>query len=273
MTSYLQHMSRKIAEQAATIAEDISKSQVSQYPVLQKLDHKMHPARKKMVKMYAETLVMNETERRKTIQNWGETSGKRLAKYNLVSMDMMIREVPKYRQAIGEVMKREALTIGLTVEEMYDLISILDQSLNDTIYFFSVPFVTYEKERLQLSQTLVTELSVPIVSIDDDIGILPLMGTVDHDRAAYLQERVLKNASALQLEYLIIDLSGLETTDTFVVQQLYYLFKTLTLLGIQPMASGISPAIAQTMVNLGLTFGDIKSFATLKQALLYISNQ
>nr|WP_156450453.1 STAS domain-containing protein [Sporosarcina sp. HYO08] len=61
----------------------------------------------------------------------------------------------------------------------------------------------------------------------------------------------------------------METTDTFVVQQLYYLFKTFSLLGIQAMTSGISPAIAQTMVNLGLSFGKIKSFATPKQALAH----
>ena len=89
----------------------------------------------------------------------------------------------------------------------------------------------------------------------------------------FLQERVLQNASGLHLENLIIDLSGLQTTDTFVAQQLFRLFHTLSLLGIQPIVSGISPAIAQTLVHLGLTFGRIKSFATLKQVYALSKNE
>ncbi|WP_156475968.1 STAS domain-containing protein [Sporosarcina psychrophila] len=45
------------------------------------------------------------------------------------------------------------------------------------------------------------------------------------------------------LENLIIDLSGLQTIDTFVAQQLFNLFDALSLLGIQPIVNGISPAI------------------------------
>jgi len=54
------------------------------------------------------------------------------------------------------------------------------------------------------------------------------------------------------LEDLIIDLSGLQTTDTFVAQQLFNLFDALSLLGIQLIVNGISPAIVQTLVQLGL---------------------
>lgn len=71
----------------------------------------------------------------------------------------------------------------------------------------------------------------------------------------------------LQLENLIVDLSGLHTTDTYVTRQLFNLFDALSLLGVKPIVSGITPVIAQTLVNLGLTFGRIASFATLKQAL------
>src|SRR5690606_24383995 len=148
-------------------------------------------------------------------------------------LDMMLREVPNYRNIIGTVLQHEAVAADVRAAQMYDMISLLDSTVNDVTYFFSVPFVRYEKEVLRLSQTLVTELSVPIVSINDDTAILPLIGTVDHDRALILHERVLQNASQLRLEYLIIDLSGLQNTDTFVAQQLFNLFDALCLLGIQ----------------------------------------
>ena len=270
MKKHLQHMRIKIAAEANQIVQAVSVSQNNRYPVMRKLVNVMNPAREKMVHMFAETLIMDETKRMEVLKNWGEDTGTRLANYDIISLDMMLREMPKYRNALGAVIRHEAIELNLSALEMYDLISILDQTLNDALYFFSIPFVQHEKERLNLSQVLISELSVPLVSLNDQTAILPLIGTVDHDRSLILQEQVLFNASELQLENLIIDLSGLQTTDTFVTQQLFNLFDALSLLGIQPIVSGISPAIAQTLVQLGLSFGRIKSYATLKQAIAYI---
>jgi len=268
--NHLHHMRIKIAAEADQIVQAVSESQNNRYPVMGKLVHVMNPGREKMVHMFADTLIMDKTARIEVLKKWGEDTGTRLAKYDVISLDMMLRELPKYRNILGAVIRHEAIELNLSAVEMFDLISILDQILDDALYFFSIPFVQHEKERLNLSQILISELSVPLVSLNDKTAILPLVGTVDHDRSQILQERVLCNASELQLENLIIDLSGLQTTDTFVAQQLFNLFDALSLLGIQPIVSGISPAIAQTLVQLGLSFGRIKSFATLKQAVAYI---
>lgn len=270
MIGHLQHMSLKIAEHAEQLAQSITASQIERYPIQRKIEQELLGVREKLVKMYGRTLMMNEEERLATLKEWGEVVGSQLAKYEIISLDMTLREVPYYREYIGEVIKNEMLVLDLSGTEIYELIGVLDRSLNDSVYFFSVPFVQYEKERLRISQTIASELIVPIVSITDQIAILPIVGTIDDNRAGILQEQVLESAIELRLETLIIDLSGLNTTDTYIIQQLYNLFDTLTLLGIRPIVSGISPAIAQTLVNLGLTFGRIKSFATLKQALSHI---
>ncbi|KAA0944201.1 STAS domain-containing protein [Sporosarcina sp. ANT_H38] len=270
MEKYLQHMRIKIAAEADQIVQAVSESQNKRYPIMRKLIHVLDPGRTKMVLMFADTLIMEESERVEVLKEWGKNTGTKLANYDIISLDMMLREMPKYRNTLGAVLRHEAIELNLSASEMYNLITVLDQLLNDALYFFSMPFVQHEQERLKLSQILISELSVPIVSINDQTAILPLVGTVDHDRSLILHERVLHNASEMHLENLIIDLSGLQTTDTFVAQQLFYLFDGLSLLGIQPIVSGISPAIAQTLVQLGLSFGRIKSFATLKQALAYI---
>ncbi|BAQ08558.1 anti-sigma-factor antagonist [Bacillus sp. OxB-1] len=272
MKEFLERLSQKLLEQAPQLAFVITESQNKRYPSMQLLEKELYPFRTSLVELYARSLVRDENERIDKVKEWGEEAGTEFAKYQTISLDMMLREVPNYRNIIGTVLKHEALAADVSAAQMYDLISLLDSMVNDVTYFFSVPFVRYEKEVLKLSQTLITELSVPIVSINDKTAILPLIGTVDHDRALILHERVLQNAADRQLEYLIIDLSGLQTTDTFVAQQLFHLFDALCLLGINPIVSGISPAIAQTMVNLGLSFGRIRSFATLKQALDYIEH-
>lgn len=257
----------KIIEQAPQLAQVITESQQEKYPVLKRFEREMFLARVELVTLYANTLIMNYVERIETIKTWGEEEGTNFASYEAITLDMVLREVPHYRNTIGAVMKHEAIELGLNAAEMYEIITMLDNAVNDIIYFFSVPFVRHEKEMLELSQSMVSELSVPIASVNSKTAILPLVGSLSHDRAKTLEERVLQEVLELQLENLIIDLSGLHTTDTFVTRQLFNLFDALSLLGVKPIVSGITPVIAQTLVNLGLTFGRIASFATLKQAL------
>ena len=267
MIDHLQQINEKIIDQAPKLAQAITESQNRRYPVLITLDSKLLPMRERLVCVYAEALTMDEKERHMLIKEWGDEAGRILSAERSISLDMMLGEVSDYRTSIGMVMKNEALELGLTAVEMYDVIEILDTSLNDVVYFFSVPFINIEKERHKTTQSLVSELSVPIVSITDHTAVLPLIGSFDYDRAFTFQEATLFQASKLGLHHLIIDLSGLQTTDTYVAQELYHLFDALSLLGIQPIVSGVTPPVAQTLVQLGLSFGKVKSFATLKQAL------
>ncbi|MFD1927521.1 STAS domain-containing protein [Sporosarcina siberiensis] len=267
---FLVQFSRKIIEQAPQLAHVITESQNERYSILKKIENELYPSRIELIKLYANSLIMDEEVRIPELKDWGEKAGSEFAKHSSVTMDMMLREVPSYRNIIGTVLKYDAIEYGIGASEMYDIVTRLDSAVNDITYFLSLPFVRHESERLKLSKSIITELSVPIVSIDDVTAILPLIGTIDHERSLTLQERVLLDASEMQLETLIIDLSGLQTTDTFVVQQLFHLFDALSLLGIQPIVSGISPVIAQTLVSLDLNFGQINSFASMKQALAYI---
>ena len=270
MINHLQQMSKEILDQAPQLAQAITESQNSRYPELITLESRLLPMRERLTCLFAEALILDKRERIQMLKVWGQETGTILSKERSVSLDMMLGEVHYYRSGIGKVMKQGALQRGLTAAEMYDVIDVLDNAINDVVYFFSVPFVIYEKEQHKKTQSIVRELSVPIVSITEHIAVLPLIGSFDYDRAFTFQEATLSQASKLGLHHLIIDLSGLQTTDTYVAQELFNLFDALRLLGIQPVMSGIKPSIALTLVQLGLTFGKVKSFATLKQALVFL---
>lgn len=217
--------------------------------------------------LHADALILNEEDRFKLLKEWAEKHGEIVSMQNTISLDAMLRELPEFRKSIGNIMKSEALKLGLTAAEMYDIIEILDTSLNEAVYYFSLQFIIKEQERHKVTQSIVRELSVPIVSITDHIAVLPIIGSFDDERVFSLQEDTLFQASELGLHHLIIDLSGLGTTDTHGAQELFNLFDALRLLGIQPVVSGIRPSIALTLVQLGLSFGKVKSYATLKLAL------
>jgi rsbT co-antagonist protein RsbR len=55
--------------------------------------------------------------------------------------------------------------------------------------------------------------------------------------------------------------------DTAVANHLFKITKATKLMGCECTISGVSAAIAQTMVELGVEVGDVQTTATLKDAL------
>ncbi|MCZ8537451.1 STAS domain-containing protein [Paenisporosarcina quisquiliarum] len=272
LSSHLMHMKDFILAQSKELASVITNEQNARYPELQRVEQDLFPLRIELVELYGACLGMSEDQRVLVLKEWGEKAGSSTARMQQITIDMMLREVPHYRNTIGSLIKYEAQKLELTANELYDVIDVLDRSINDVVYFFSVPFVRHDKEQLAFSQQMVVELSVPVVSITDEIAVLPLIGTMNEERSRVLHERALTEASRLQIKHLIIDLSGVQTIDTFVAQQLFNLLDSLALLGVKGTVSGISPIIAQTLVHLGLDFGRIGSYASLKRALAVIQS-
>lgn len=271
-SSHLMHMKDCILAHSKGLASVITNEQNARYPELQRVENDLFPLRTELVELYGACLGLSEDQRVLVLKEWGEKAGTSTARMQQITIDMMLREVPHYRNTIGSLIKYEAQKLELTANELYDVIDVLDRSINDVVYFFSVPFVRHDKEQLAFSQQMVVELSVPVVSINDDIAVLPLIGTMNVERSRVLHERALSEASRLQIKHLIIDLSGVQTIDTFVAQQLFNLLDSLALLGVKGTVSGISPIIAQTLVHLGLDFGRIGSYASLKRALAVIQS-
>src|SRR5690606_34990298 len=114
---------------------------------------------------------------------------------------------------------------------------------------------------------LITEMSAPVIRLADTIGLLPLIGEINTHRAQVIFEKALEQSARNKIQTLFIDLSGVPIIDTMVAHQIFQLIKGLKLIGVTTALSGISPNIAQTSVQLGLDFSDIKVFNTLTQAI------
>ncbi len=72
-----------------------------------------------------------------------------------------------------------------------------------------------------------------------------------------------------QARVAILDISGVGVVDTAVANHLIKITKATRLMGCETTISGISPAIAQTVVELGIDVGDVHTTATLRDALAY----
>lgn len=125
------------------------------------------------------------------------------------------------------------------------------------------------EEIIKRQQMELLELSTPVVKVWDGILALPLIGTLDSSRTQVVMENLLQSIVDTGSTIAIIDITGVPMVDTLVAQHLLKTVAAAKLMGAQCIISGIRPQIAQTMVHLGVAFGDVVTKASLADALSF----
>lgn len=154
-------------------------------------------------------------------------------------------------------------------EEMWAATVLLDKL---GLYTTEV-FQQGREEVIKRQQQEMLELSTPVVKIWEGILVLPLIGTLDSARTQVVMENLLQNIVDTGSDIAIIDITGVPTVDTLVAQHLLKTVSAAKLMGAQCIISGIRPQIAQTMVHLGVAFGDVVTKASLFDALAFAFRQ
>src|SRR6202020_2465855 len=141
-------------------------------------------------------------------------------------------------------------------------------SLLDDLGLFTVETYARAREELISAQAeQLLELSTPVVKLWDGVIAVPLVGTLDSARTMVVMEKMLQALIDTGSEQAIIDITGVPAVDTQVAQHLLKTVVAARLMGAECIISGIRPQIAQTIVALGIDFGDITTKASLADAL------
>ncbi len=155
-----------------------------------------------------------------------------------------------------------------------------DTTLRDYVAFSSFvdgaalfTFDSYVRAREELisdQAEQLLELSTPVVKLWEGVVAVPLVGTLDSARAQVVMERLLQTLVDTGSPYAIIDITGVPAVDTQVAQHILKTVVAARLMGADCIISGIRPQIAQTIVALGIEFGDIATKASLADALRHV---
>ncbi|MFC4608191.1 STAS domain-containing protein [Streptomyces maoxianensis] len=138
----------------------------------------------------------------------------------------------------------------------------------DDLALFTIETYTHTREDIISAQAdQLMELSTPVVKLWDGVIAVPLVGTLDSARTQVVMEKLLQALVDTGSEQAIIDITGVAAVDTQVAQHLLKTIVAARLMGAECTVSGIRPQIAQTIVALGIEFGDIVTKATLADAL------
>jgi len=134
-------------------------------------------------------------------------------------------------------------------------------------------YVRVREELIADQAEQLLELSTPVVKLWEGVVAVPLVGTLDSARAQVVMERLLQTLVDTGSPYAIIDITGVPAVDTQVALHILKTVVAARLMGADCIISGIRPQIAQTIVALGIEFGDIATKASLADALRYVLNR
>jgi rsbT co-antagonist protein RsbR len=133
--------------------------------------------------------------------------------------------------------------------------------------------VSAGEELIARQRQQLLEVATPVIKLWDGVVAVPLIGTLDSARSQVVMESLLEAIVEQRAAYAILDITGVPTVDSLVAQHLMKTVAAARLMGAECIVSGIRPAIAQTIVHLGIDLGSIITRAGLADALAYALTQ
>jgi rsbT co-antagonist protein RsbR len=120
---------------------------------------------------------------------------------------------------------------------------------------------------VEKQRAAIRELSTPIIELWEGVLCLPVVGIMDTARSTEMTNSLLQAITAKKARYAIIDITGIEVMDTGTVDHFMRMAKSIRLLGAECALTGISPHIAQTVVQMGIEMSEITTERSLRDAL------
>lgn len=172
---------------------------------------------------------------------------------------------------------------GMQKSNVIDQVSYIDFTAEINNWMFPMyktiteAYTTSWERTVSLQRIALQELSAPLIPVFDKISVMPLVGTIDTERAKQIMENLLEGVVSHRAEVVLIDITGVPVVDTMVAHHIIQAAEAVRLVGAKCTIVGIRPEIAQTIVNLGINLEDVTTTSTLKkgveQALAVTSRQ
>ena len=154
----------------------------------------------------------------------------------------------------------------------FEFVGALMRAADDTPFAISTVGrdVTHRKQvehRLEKQAQEILELSTPAIQVWEGIVAVPLIGTLDSERTERFAEGLLDAIVANKAEVALIDVTGVPAIDTQTAHHILETIAAVRLLGARVVLTGLRPAIAQTLVHLGIDLSGVTTRSTLAAGL------
>lgn len=116
-----------------------------------------------------------------------------------------------------------------------------------------------------------TNQSISVVRVRDTL-MVTMPSDPDDVTVTTLQEEVLRAMEKYRPKGLVLDISAVETLDSFFARTVTETSRMVSLMGGRTVIAGMRPSVAITATQLGLTLGSTMAALTVDRALDLLSN-
>ena len=125
-----------------------------------------------------------------------------------------------------------------------------------------------QQESLDMQQQAIQELSTPVIPIMDRILVMPLVGSIDSMRARHIMRALLEGIRTHRAKVIILDITGVPIVDSGVATHLDKTIQAARLKGARTILTGISDAVAEAIVDLGIDWSNLDTLSDLQTGLI-----
>ena len=147
------------------------------------------------------------------------------------------------------------------------ILDAYEPAANRIAVIVGVSFVEERERVIQEQQESLRELSTPVLQLRERLLILPIIGVLDPARARQLTEQLLGAIQDNRARVVVIDITGVATIDRTVANHLVQTVEASRLMGASTILTGLSSEIAQTLVDLGVDLGMMRTVGDLQGGL------
>jgi PAS domain S-box-containing protein len=125
-----------------------------------------------------------------------------------------------------------------------------------------------QEQIIEAQRHALQELSTPIIPVLDRIIVMPLIGSIDSLRAKDITRSLLAGISQYRAKIVIVDITGVPLVDSGVADHLNKTIQAARLKGAQTIITGMSDAVAEAIIDLGIDWSGIQTLSDLQTGLM-----
>ncbi|MFC3040545.1 STAS domain-containing protein [Virgibacillus xinjiangensis] len=268
LTNFAEYIEEKAESLAVDVVESVVKKAALSLPEWERNEavHMYHD----MWQFLGETIKIEEEDAiPSTLLDWSKKNAEMQVSAGKEILEIIVR-YPPTREVFNEIVTKISKELKLTVEENSYILKrigrLLDVSLNETIYSFKR---MSDKQQEEVQKDLI-KLSAPIVPVEDDVVIIPVVGDITPAVVQHMMDSVIPKVAEMEVNYVIVDYSGTLTIDTQIAESLHQLGNMMRVMGIKVLLAGFRPDMVWNMMDSNIDMTAMASHATVKQALEYL---
>jgi rsbT co-antagonist protein RsbR len=212
---------------------------------------------------FAELMISNLFEGENNYENRLNEFTSKVVRFGW-SISFVMKAINHFAQVVYDMLEQNQT---ITEQNMKEYVMVFAEWINPMRDGIVETYAKTWERTVQLQKIALQELSASLIPVFDKISVMPLVGTIDTERAKLIMENLLDGVVKHRAEVVLLDITGVPVVDTMVAHHIIQAADAVRLVGAKCMLVGIRPEIAQTIVTLGINLKDFTTTSTLQRGV------